>query len=415
MIAIQQNNIQEYFESVEDIIRNYEQAEFSNNQSSNQILLSQRNIVNDHKLIEFLLEVVSESKQFENELMRLVFQSRHSSEKNNHIISAANAITILVAGNVTFAGFNLSKINIIGANLRDGCFNECDFTDADLTGVTMENCKLINTIFKRTIMKDIKLGIFPDIDVKSPITSVMFSPNNNNEEILSGSQDKLVKLWNKTTGNLLKTFEGHTEKVNCVVFSSDGKLILSASDDHLIKLWDKNSGLFFHDFEGYEEGVNSVVFSPDGSLVLSASLYDKFSIRLWETKTGKMLKTLGEPYLRTNCIVFSPDGTLIASGEMGDQHNNSLKLWEPKMGNLIISFKCGVDVKAIAFSPEGTSVLSGHSEFEPRLVHWDLLGNILNVFEGNTASALSLAFSTDGKFIVCGSSDNSIKLWDKIT
>jgi len=46
-----------------------------------------------------------------------------------------------------------------------------------------------------------------------------------------------VKLWDVATGNLTRSFEGHTTSVQSVAFSDDGKTILSGSFDGTMKLW----------------------------------------------------------------------------------------------------------------------------------------------------------------------------------
>ena len=60
--------------------------------------------------------------------------------------------------------------------------------------------------------------------------------------IVSGSNDKTIKLWSSEIGQLLKTIEGHTESVNCINYSPDGKIIVSGSSDKKIKLWSCETG-----------------------------------------------------------------------------------------------------------------------------------------------------------------------------
>ena len=124
-------------------------------------------IIQNEPLVIFLAEVVKEKKHFKEELLKLVFKSKDLEEKNcNGIYAAANAITVLIASNMSFANMDLSHIKVCGANLREGCFNGCDFTDADLSEVILENCSLNQTIFKKTKMKNVKLGVFPEIYVQ---------------------------------------------------------------------------------------------------------------------------------------------------------------------------------------------------------------------------------------------------------
>ena len=65
-------------------------------------------------------------------------------------VAAANAISILVAANVEFSGYDFSYIDITGANLRNGYFTGSNFTETNLTDVNLENGTLRKAIFNWT-------------------------------------------------------------------------------------------------------------------------------------------------------------------------------------------------------------------------------------------------------------------------
>ncbi|MBC1242254.1 WD40 repeat domain-containing protein, partial [Nostoc sp. 2RC] len=77
----------------------------------------------------------------------------------------------------------------------------------------------------------------------------------------------------------VNTLEGHSSRVNSVVFSPDGKTLASASNDNTIKLWDVSTSKAIKTLTGHSSWVNSVVFSPDGKTLASAS--DDNTIKLW--------------------------------------------------------------------------------------------------------------------------------------
>jgi WD40 repeat protein len=78
---------------------------------------------------------------------------------------------------------------------------------------------------------------------------------------------------------------GHTHWVTSVAFSPDGSRIVSGSDDKTIRLWDATTGEQIGDpLVGHTDWVRSVAFSPDGSRIVSGS--DDKTIRLWNATTG---------------------------------------------------------------------------------------------------------------------------------
>ncbi len=80
-----------------------------------------------------------------------------------------------------------------------------------------------------------------------------------------------MKLWDLATGQLLRTFEGHSRYIQSVAFSPDGVRILSGSMDDTMKLWDGATGQPLRTFEWQATSVHSVGFSPEGMRVLSGT------------------------------------------------------------------------------------------------------------------------------------------------
>jgi WD40 repeat protein len=242
------------------------------------------------------------------------------------------------------------------------------------------------------------------------IASVAFSPDGT--RIVSGSEDKTLRLWDAKTGEPIGApLTGHEDRVSSVAFSPDGTRIASGSVDHTLRLWDAKTGEpIGAPLAGHEGYVSSIAFSPDGTRIVSGSGDE--TLRLWDAKTGK---PIGAPLNghkgHVSSIAFSPDGMRIVSGGSG-----ALRLWDARTGKSIGAPLEGHtnSVLRVTFSPDGTRIVSGGGE---TLRLWDgKTGQPIGApLTGHEGYVLSVAFSPDGTRIVSGSADRTLRLWDAKT
>jgi WD40 repeat protein len=238
------------------------------------------------------------------------------------------------------------------------------------------------------------------------VESVAFSPDG--RILASGSWDRTIKLWDVTTGTVLRTLQGHTGGVLSVAFFPDGKILASGAGDGTIKLWDVATGTLLRTLSGHTGSVISVAFSPDGKVLASGSADN--TIKLWDVATGREIRTLSAHTLDVASVAFSPDGKILASGSV----DTTIKLWDVATGALLRTLRghTGI-VHSVAFSPDGKVLASGSWE-EIKLWHM-ATGSVLRTLQGHTGWVESVAFSPDGKILASGSEDKTIKLWDVAT
>uniref|UniRef100_A0A7S2NIR5 Uncharacterized protein n=1 Tax=Alexandrium andersonii TaxID=327968 RepID=A0A7S2NIR5_9DINO len=100
-----------------------------------------------------------------------------------------------------------------------------------------------------------------------------------------------ARIWDALDGKPLWSSVGHAEgeAVNSAFFSTDGAIVLTASDDGTAKLWSVSSGQCVRTFEGHAGAVHSAVFSADDSWVLTTS--GDGTARLWCATSGRCTQT----------------------------------------------------------------------------------------------------------------------------
>jgi hypothetical protein len=149
------------------------------------------------------------------------------------------------------------------------------------------------------------------------VLSVCVSPGG--KRIISGSDDRTIKMWDIETGACIRTLEGHSGEVNSVCVSPCGKRIISGSSDSTIKMWDVETGDLIRTLEGHNFAVTSVCVSPCGKwLVSGGGGYDEddsFSeLFVWNLASGECLRTLEGHSREVTSVCVSPCGKSLFSG-----------------------------------------------------------------------------------------------------
>ena len=110
-----------------------------------------------------------------------------------------------------------------------------------------------------------------------PVEAVSISPNG--RQALSGSVDGTVLLWDLETGQVIRRLEGHTGGVRSTAFSPQGRLVVTGSRDESVIVWDSDTGEAVRRYLGHRGEVVGVCMAREGRTVISAGA--DLTVREW--------------------------------------------------------------------------------------------------------------------------------------
>src|SRR5882762_74204 len=147
--------------------------------------------------------------------------------------------------------------------------------------------------------------VIPFLPLRSRLSQLYGSEIHSAIEIKEGRE----QTWHPC----VRVLEGHTNMCRCIAFSPDGEQLVSGSHDHTVRLWNISTGALLQVMEGHRDSVRSVMYSPDGRYVASGS-HDR-TVRIWDAISGLQVRIYTGHVHWVWYITFSADGLQIASGD----------------------------------------------------------------------------------------------------
>ena len=244
------------------------------------------------------------------------------------------------------------------------------------------------------------------------VTSVAISPDS--RFLLSGSYDKTARIWDFATGRTLATLKGHSGHVSAVAFSPDGALAATASWDKTIALWDVATGQEVHTLRGHRGTVHSVAFYARGSRLISGGTYG--GLMVWDAASGKHLMASRDQNRMSSfgTVAVSPNGARLATGG----GHGYVKVWDLVSSKLIFRVPeqpgSGRGYATVAYSLDGKRIVCAYLDGTVEVRDAET-GRVSLLLKGHSIHVYDVAFSPDGRTIVTGGKDSTVRLWDAQT
>lgn len=252
--------------------------------------------------------------------------------------------------------------------------------------------------------------------------------------LASGGAEGNINLWSLNQDTPLSTLQGHSQRVCRVEFHPSGRYLASASDDTSWRLWDVETTAEVLLQEGHSRGVYAISFNSDGSLLASAGL-DSIG-RIWDLRSGRTVMILDghlDGHIKPiHALDWGADGHRVLSGSADGwikcwdvrkvqrtggigAHTSAVSdmRWFKGLDDPLLGVPPGPDEKG---SPQpkksGSFFVSSGFDKNVRIFSADDW-SLVQTLSGHTGPVASVDYSRDGKWIVSGGHDRTVKLWGR--
>jgi eukaryotic-like serine/threonine-protein kinase len=239
------------------------------------------------------------------------------------------------------------------------------------------------------------------------VLCVAFSPKG--DLLASAGGDRTARVWDLKTRKAVATCAGHTGEVHALAFTPDGRYVVTGSHDQTVRVWAATTGKEHRTYRGHAEWVKGVAAAPDGQRLASAG-HDG-AVYVWDLTRPQEARVLPAARIPWG-VAFSPDSRLLAAACVTDDLRGELRVWEPGTGReraRVPAHRGGA--RAVAFSPDGRSFLSGGLDGAVKL--WDAdTGREARTFRAAGPGVYRVAFSPTGEHVACCGMPESVTVWE---
>lgn len=243
------------------------------------------------------------------------------------------------------------------------------------------------------------------------LNRVVFSKQGNELRIISTCKDKTVRIWDVETANQVgDPFEGHGCRTCGLAVSMDGRRIVSGAEDGRVIIWDADTKEIIRCLSHHTDYIGRIQFSPDEKRLASAS--DDGTLKIWDVGTGELVFDIDDHQDEVWGVAYSPNGTKIASSSK----DCTIRIWSAATGKQQTQpLIHDSPVSSIVWSLDSRRIISACHDGQ--IYFWSAptgaqLGSPLRA---HSDAIITLAISPDSELIGSASVDGTAMLWRTTT
>jgi WD40 repeat protein/predicted Ser/Thr protein kinase len=290
--------------------------------------------------------------------------------------------------------FDPTRIKLLGKFLghKDNARAAAFAPDSHLAATGSEDIILWDVPSKKQIVH---------LECSSVVWSLVFSPDG--KSLVSTHGDGSILLWDVSEGRQVANFNGHCKPVRSVAFSPDGRRIASGSEDGSVIIWDARDGTKEAVLQGHASRITGVAFSARGNILASCDYRGKAIV--WDVedeRPASFTKAPEAPAWVSYGIAVSSDGTFVAT---------SKAVFRAETGEIVFDLLNASPAYGVAFSPDGSLLAACVPDHCIVALYETSTWKTVGLVEDKGISAISVAFSPDGKFLATGDDQWNVRLW----
>ncbi|MFI6497815.1 caspase family protein [Nonomuraea typhae] len=208
-----------------------------------------------------------------------------------------------------------------------------------------------------------------------------------------------IHVWDAATGKALATLAGHSNGIQSMGFSHDGKVLVTGAAGGVTKVWDVAGGT---SSATLRNAWFPVWISPDGKTLAITLPGDKGGFELRRSPDGKRVASITKA---GSFAGFTPDSKAYATAS-----KRTVRLFDLRTRK-VRAMLTGPVQGDLVFSPDGKLIATLTEEGEPAL--FDAAnGQGLIPLTGHTGKVTDLAFAADGRTLFTTGTDKTVRKWN---